>query len=295
MSATGNVIALGTFDGLHKGHMAVLNAALGFGGLIPIAVTFPEPPKRKISGTFVPMLMTSKQKMAGLREMGFQDIFVLDYDTVHDYSPKDFLDLLFQKYDVKAMVCGFNYHFGKDGVGDAAFLSEYCHEHGAEAVVVPATQVSGQTVSSSLIRELISTGDVSFANMLLGRPFSFSNEVVHGDERGRILGFPTVNIPLDGQLVMPKFGVYASAVSVDGREYAAVTNIGIRPTFLLEKPLSETYIVDFNGDLYGQKVTVKLLEYMREEKQFDTVEQLKAAIENDSQAAVKAFSYNNAF
>ena len=84
-------------------------------------------------------------------------------------------------------------------------------------------------------------------------------------------------------------------MSVDGREYAAVTNIGIRPTFLLEKPLSETYIVDFNGDLYGQKVTVKLLEYMREEKQFDTVEQLKAAIENDSQAAVKAFSYNNAF
>lgn len=289
MPKNSHVVVLGTFDGIHKGHAAVLNAALGFRELIPVVVTFAEPPKRKVTGSFVPMLMTSEQKNAKLREMGFREIHVLDYDEIHDLAPEAFLDMLFEKYDIKAMVCGFNYRFGKDGAGDAAMLSTYCHEHGAEAVVVPAAVVSGQTVSSSLIRELISSGNISFANMLLGQPFCFKNTVIHGDERGRILGFPTVNIELDEQLVVPKFGVYASAVSVDGVYYPAVTNIGIRPTFLLKKPLSETHIVNFDGDLYGRKVTVSLLDFMREEKRFDGFDQLKSTIENDRQTAVKAF------
>lgn len=286
--AGGYAIVLGTFDGLHKGHLAVLNAALRFDGLIPVAVTFDEPPKRSITGN-VPMLMPAEEKNARLRQMGFKEIFVLKYGELHDMSPEAFLDMLFERYDVKVMVCGFNHRFGKDGKGDAALLSSYCHEHNAEAVVVPATEMSGQTVSSTLIRELIRDGNVSFANMLLGRPFQFTNEVVHGDERGRTIGFPTVNIPLDERLAVPKFGVYASAVTVDGHDYPAVTNIGIRPTFVLKKPLSETYIEDFSGDLYGKTVTVKLLDYLREEIRFDGIEQLKTAIENDKENAVKLF------
>ncbi len=286
--AGGYAIALGTFDGLHKGHLAVLNAALRFSELIPVAVTFDEPPKRSIAGD-VPMLMPAEEKNARLRQMGFKEIFVLKYGELHDMSPEAFLNMLFERYDVKVMVCGFNHRFGKDGKGDAALLSDYCHAHGAEAVVVPATEISGQTVSSTLIRELIRDGNMSFANMLLDRPFQFANEVVHGDERGRTIGFPTVNIPLDERLAVPKFGVYASAVTVDGRDYPAVTNIGIRPTFVLKKPLSETYIEDFSGDLYGKTVTVKLLDYLREEIRFDGLEQLKTAIENDKENAVKLF------
>ncbi len=280
---------LGTFDGLHKGHIAVLKAALNFKDLTPVAVTFPEPPKRRTQNIFVPMLLSTERKIELLKTMGFSEIFMLDYDQVHDYHPVEFLELLFEKYNVKAVVCGFNYRFGKGGQGDAALISHYCFEHGAEAVVVPATTVSGQTVSSSLIRELIADGNISFANVLLGRPFSFESEVVHGEERGRTMGFPTINQCLDEQLVTPRFGVYASAVTVDGKDYPAVTNIGIRPTFVLKKPLSETYIINFDGDLYGKTVTLKLLDYMREEERFGSLEELADAIENDKEKAVKAF------
>lgn len=284
------VIALGTFDGLHKGHQAVLNAALSFKDLTPVAVTFPEPPKRRTQSTFVPMLLSVQKKNEMLKTMGFSEIFVLDYDEVHDIEPSDFLDMLFGKYEVKAVVCGFNYRFGKGGQGDAALLSHYCSEHGAEAVVVPATTVSGQTVSSSLIRELIANGDISFANTLLGRPFSFDSEVIHGEERGRTMGFPTINQQLDEQLATPAFGVYATAVTIDGKDYPGVTNIGIRPTFLLKKPLCETYIIGFEGDLYSKTITIKLLSFMREEQRFQSLEELVYAIENDKEKAVKAFN-----
>ena len=285
----GHVIVLGTFDGLHKGHLAVLNAALNFKDLTPVAVTFPEPPKRRTQNTFVPMLLSAAEKNEMLKTMGFSENFVLDYDEVHDLEPTDFLDMLFERYEVKAVVCGFNYRFGKGGQGDAALLSHYCSEHGAEAVVVPATTVSGQTVSSSLIRELIANGDIAFANTLLGRPFSFDGEVIHGEERGRTMGFPTINQQLDEQLAIPKFGVYATAVNIDGKDYPGVTNIGLRPTFLLQKPLCETYIIGFEGDLYGKVITLKLLSFMREEQRFQSLEELAYAIENDKEKAIKAF------
>ena len=287
---SGHAVALGTFDGLHKGHETVLNATLNFKELIPVAVTFDEPPKRHTTGAFVPMLMSAERKNIKLKEMGFEYIDILDYDGIHNLSPEEFLDMLFSKYNVKAAVCGFNYRFGKNGEGDAAFLSSYCHSHGAEAVVCPVTCVSGQTVSSTLIRELISDGNISFANMLLGEPFSFETKVVHGDERGRTIGFPTVNQELDGNLVEPKFGVYATAAVVDGAEYPAVTNIGIRPTFVLKKPLSETNIIGYEGNLYGKKITIKLLQYLRCESRFNSLDELKNAIEADKEKALKEFA-----
>ncbi len=288
------VVALGTFDGLHKGHEAVLNSALGIKGLIPVAVTFNEPPKRQVTGKFVPMLMSAEDKNERLRQMGFKEVFVLDYNEVHDLSPKAFLDMLFDKYDIKAAVCGFDYRFGKGGEGNAAFLSAYCNDVGAQAVVCPVTSVSGQVVSSTLIRELISNGNVSFANLLLGRPFSFKTTVEHGDGRGHTLGFPTLNQPLDENLAQPKFGVYASIVAVDDKEFPSVTNIGIRPTFVLKKPLSETYIFDFNGDLYGKQVAVKLLNYIRPEERFNSAEELKKKIQEDKEIAKKEFlTYKN--
>ncbi len=287
----GYSVALGTFDGLHKGHMAVLKASLSFESLVPIAVTFDEPPKRKTTGQFVPMLLDAKEKNCRLSKMGFKDIWVLDYDEIHNLSPKSFLDMLFERYKVKAVTCGFNYRFGKNGEGDVAFLSDYCHQNGAEAVIMPATEMSGQIVSSSLIRDLISNGNISLANSLLGHPFCFKNKVIRGDQRGRTMGFPTVNIELDGELVVPKYGVYASVVCIDGVDYPAVTNIGIRPTFLLHKPISETYIIGFDGNLYGDELRVKLLDYIRDEICFDGLEQLKIAIEADKETAIKAFKF----
>lgn len=290
MADKGYVLALGTFDGIHKGHLSVLNAALNLKELVPAVVTFDEPPKRHTTGNFVPMLMSFEQRAEQLEKMGFAEIFVLEYDKVHNLTPQEFLDMLFEKYNVKAIVCGFNYRFGKGGIGDVAFLSSYCYNHGAETIVCPETVFSGQTICSTLIRNLIADGNISFANMLLLMPFGFKTEVVHGQKRGRTMGFPTINQKLDGNLVMPKFGVYASVVFFDGKEYPAVTNIGIRPTFELQTPMSETYIVGFDGDLYGKKVTVKLLEYLREEQKFDNLEALQSAIMSDSDKAVAEFN-----
>lgn len=282
-------IALGTFDGLHIGHKAVLSAALSLSNDNAVAVTFDEPPRRYTSGEFIPMLMSADEKNRKLLEMGFSAVDVLDYKEVHDIPAEKFLDILFLKYNVKAVACGFNYRFGAGGAGDAAMLTAYCHEKGAEAVVCPATVIQGQTVSSTLIRELIADGKISFANTLLGRNFAISGKVVHGDARGRTIGFPTVNQMLDGNIVTPKFGVYSAAVTVCGKRYPAVTNIGIRPTFVLKKPMSETNIIGFDGDLYGDSISVELLSYIRPETRFDGLESLKNAIMHDAETAKSVF------
>lgn len=283
----GCVVALGTFDGLHKGHLAVLSTALKFSDLTPVAVTFSEPPKRSTDES-VGMLMTTADKNAQLQKMGFK-VKELNYAEVKNLTAEQHLDALFNEFDIKAAVCGFDHRFGKNALGNAATLTAYCHSHGAEAVICPALSVSGQEVSSSFIRELLAMGNIGLANLLLGRRFSFESVVCHGEQRGRTLGFPTINQQLDAQLVVPKFGVYATVVTVDGKQYAGVTNIGIKPTFKLEKPQSETYICDFSGDAYGKLVKIELLKFLREEKQFETVDMLKEAISNDVETAMSEF------
>lgn len=284
-----SVAVFGTFDGLHRGHRAVLNAALAFEAYSKVVITFDEPPKRRISNAYIPMLMTLERKIETLRGLGFDTVEVLSFDEVKDMSAESFLDLMFERYNIKVAVCGFNYRFGKGAEGDAEFLTSYCHTKGAEAVICPPLSISGQEVSSTLIRELISNGNIGFANLLLGEPFSFKAPVEHGDERGRTLGFPTVNQKLEKELAVPKFGVYATAVTVDGKCHAGVTNIGIRPTYLLKKPQSETYISDFSGDLYGKEIEIKLLSFLRDEVQFESAEELKNAIAADEQSALKEF------
>lgn len=277
---SGSAIALGTFDGIHIGHTTVLKSALGFDDLKPIVVTFNEPPK-KYKGEYSPMLISTKEKIKTLQEMGFAEIISLDYLKVCDLSPKEFLDLLLEKYNAKVLVCGFNYRFGKGGEGTAQFLVDYCAKMGLTAIVCPAVEYADATVSSSFIRQLIENGDVGFASKLLGRYFSFKGEVIGGDKRGHALGFPTANVLPDSCLVMPKFAVYATRTVVDGAEYPSVTNIGLRPTFLLDKPLSETHIIGFEGDLYGKTIEIKFVKYLRDETKFDSLENLKETIAKD--------------
>lgn len=280
-------VALGTFDGLHIGHKKILCAALSVDELLPVAVTFEKPPKCYTSSDFVPILMTAECKNRLLKNMGFAEIVSLDYNDVHDMTAKEFLNFLFSKYDVKLAVCGDNYRFGKGGLGDATYLKEYCSKNGAKALIFPMEEVEGKVVSSTLIRELITEGQIATANRLLGQPFCFKTEVVHGKQLGRKLGFPTINQLLDNQLVTPRFGVYASRVTVDGKKYAAVTNIGLRPTFEFKEPISETYILGFSDEIYGQNIEVELLEFLREENAFSSVDELKQAILSDVKKAKK--------
>ena len=287
MAERNSVVALGTFDGLHKGHLSVLNSALAFEGLKPVAVTFPEPPKR-LQNREIGMLMTSEEKNSWLKKMGFE-IKELKYDAVCDMSPTEYLEKLFRELSVKAAVCGADHRFGKNGAGNAATLKAFCEANGVKAVICPDLKVDNMAVSSSRIREFLKNGELEEVLLLLGRPFSFKTEVVHGEQRGRTIGFPTANQRLPKELVVPKLGVYATAVEVDGKKYAGVTNIGIRPMFQLKEPQSETYICDCSADIYGKTVEITLLQYLREEGHFGSLEGLKAAIAEDTKKAKEIF------
>lgn len=280
---TAYAAALGTFDGVHIGHREVLNQALQ-SGLCPIAVSFRLPPKSQM-GQNIPLLMSPEEKEQLLRQMGFVEQMYLDFDAVRHLSPKAFLDMLFAAYPLQAICCGFNYRFGKNGAGDVAFLKAYCAEKGAKVLVCDGVQVQGQTVSSTQIRALIAEGEMQKAAAMLGRNYSISGPVVHGDARGRTIGFPTVNQAINPLLAMPKFGVYAARCQIGGQTYAAVTNVGLRPTFRLDQPMAETYICDFEGDLYDQNLTVELIKFLRPEKRFADLEELQAAIAADAAAA----------
>lgn len=282
-------IALGTFDGLHRGHRKILNAALNADGLMPVAVTFNEPPKCYTSKDPVPVLMSSERKIKLLKQMGFSEIISLEYKKVHDMTAKEFLDFLFSKYNVRLAVCGDNYRFGKGGAGNTEYLSDYCKEHNANAMVFPMEKSDGKIISSTFIRELIAEGKIKEANALLGQPFSFEAEVVHGAKRGRELGFPTINQTLERSSVTPKFGVYASRVTIDDKKLPSITNIGLRPTFQYDEPISETHILGFKGDLYGKKIEVELLGFLREEKKFKTADELKETISDDLKNSEKVF------
>lgn len=268
-------VALGTFDGLHAGHRAVLSKTQGF---YSVAVTFRIPPK----GVNTPrMLMTPHDRHQALIELGINEVAMFDFEDLCNLTPRQFLDFLRLKFNPTRMVCGFNYRFGKGAQGDRQYLSNYCTEHGIEFLCVESVCEDTTPVSSTSIRDLISFGDIKIANTMLYKPFGFTAEVIAGDHRGTKIGFPTINQLYPQLLVTPKFGVYSSVVMVDGKKYSGITNIGIRPTFKTEQVGSETYIKDFSYNIYGKSVRVELMDFIREEKKFSSLDELQSAIKKD--------------
>ena len=226
----------------------------------------------------VPLLTTNEQKLALLEEMGVEVVYLLSFDRIRDMEPEDFVEALYRVCRVRALSCGFNFRFGKNGRGDAGLLKELCREKGISLSVTPPVSVAGETVSSTRIRACLEQGDVQQAGQLLGRPFGYDFEVTHGRQLGRTWGTPTINQPFPAGYVLPRFGVYASLVEVEGQKYYGVTNIGVKPTVGSDCALSETWIPEFSGDLYGKKVPVELLDFIRPERKFDSLDQLKNEI-----------------
>ncbi len=270
-------IALGTFDGIHIAHQRVLSIPNGYK---KIAVTFPKPPKMYFADKDE-LIMDYEAKASTLKEMGFTDVIPLDFLKVKDTSPKEFLKFLITEYNPSIISCGFNYHFGKNGEGDTAFLKEYCKQNGVACRICERVDIDGQAVSSTLIRNLLKSGKIKKANSLLSVPFSFSSVVEHGDSRGRKIGFPTLNQYYPENLVKVKFGVYKTVVTFDAKTYNGITNIGVRPTFKSKRVISETFVKDFSGDLYGKNVKITLKEFLREEIKFASLEDLRRQIEID--------------
>lgn len=272
-------IALGTFDGLHQGHERVLESALQEPTEKKVVITFASPPK--LNETKTGLLMTTDEKVVALNNMGFHEVVLLDFNKVKDIPPEFFLTRIFEEYNVGSIVCGFNHRFGKGGRGDTALLKEYCEKYGANLIVCPPVLYEDKPISSSRIREQLALGNIEKANNMLGYSYSLKADIVHGDERGRTIGFPTVNQPVPEEAAVLKFGVYETKTEIGGRVYKSITNFGVRPSYLTEKPYMETHIFDFSGEIYNQSARVYFERFIREEKKFGSVEELKKAIKED--------------
>lgn len=275
-------VALGTFDGLHLGHKAVLNSTLK-DGFTPVALTFDLPPKFTSKQN---LLMKPKEKINALLRLGIT-AEVMDFEKVKDISPIDFLSFIQKKFSPKIIATGYDFRFGRGASGTTEHIAEFCKSEGIEYISTKAVEVNGEAVSSTKIRNFISSGEIKSANQMLGDNFSFSGEIVHGDERGRTIGFPTLNITYPLELVTPKFGVYASLTQVDGKIYKSVTDIGVRPTFKTDYVISETNIIDFKGDVYGKTAKIYLVDFIRGEVKFSGIDELKSAISLDKKTATE--------
>lgn len=270
-------LALGTFDGVHKGHLEVLRIPDGYK---KIAVTFTKSPKAVMLGK-EEAITSFDDKCRILKSIGVDEVYPLEFRDVHEISAEDFLQMLLKKFKPALISCGFNYHFGKNGAGDNSVLYRFCKEHGIRQRVVPAVVLDGETVSSTLIRDYLRAGKPEKANRLLYKPFGFCAVVEKGEQRGRTMGFPTINQIYPPELVELKHGVYKVKVIAEGKEYTGISDIGVRPTYPTDRVISETYIKNFSGDLYGKEVRIIPLEFLREERKFDSLEALKKQIAED--------------
>ena len=275
-------IVLGTFDGLHKGHRAVIDKARGF---YTVAVTFDIPPKVSL-GVPTELLMLPQDKADGLKKLGVSEIHALNFSEMANFSPEDFFYYIKDKFSPSLIACGFNYRFGKDAVGNAKTLKNLCDKNGIEFRC--AESVGGEKpISSSELRAMIAAGNVAGANKQIFGGFGFTGQVIHGNSRGKSFGFPTANQAFPRSLVKPLFGVYKSKVIIDGAEYASITNIGVRPTYKTDFIGCETFIKDFSGDIYSKKITLKFIGFVRAEKKFSSCEELIKAVKEDIKTVLK--------
>lgn len=277
-------IALGNFDGLHIGHIAVVNAAVQAAherDMIPTVLLLSPLPSCVIGGREAPALITQADKEKLFAEMGVE-VVTIDFLKIKDYSPQEFfVKILAGELNAGMLSCGFNYRFGKGGEGDSTLLGWLCEITGIALNVTPAVSCGGENISSTRIRAAIESGDIETANEMLGREFGYTLEVVHGDHLGRQLGCPTLNQLFPEGLIVPKYGVYASRTFIDGVWYRSVTNIGRRPSFENNEQRSETHVIGYCGDLYGRFIEVRLQKYKREEMKFSSLDELKVQLEKD--------------
>lgn len=273
-------IALGNFDGVHIGHRRLFDA-LGDGEARAV-FTFTD---LRTEG----LICSVEEKLELIRQCGVKYAVVCDFAQVRSLTAQQFANFLFRDLGVSRAVCGYNFTFGAGGEASAADLSAFGEAGGVQTVIVPPVELGGEAVSSTRIRERIGLGDMEGAAQLLGRPYGFTLGVVHGRSLGRALGYPTVNQLLPDCLEPPRFGVYASRCLVRGREYHAVTNVGVRPTVDGESLSAETHIFDCSEDLYGENVTVRLCTFLRDECRFPSLCELSAQIARDAETAKRYF------
>lgn len=281
------IYALGFFDGVHLGHQMLLAACRHLAeqnNCQSGVVTFASHPDALVSGAAPGLLNTSADRQRILAAYGVDALLELPFDQEMMATPwLVFLQQLV-KFGAAGFVCGEDFRFGAKGEGSAEKLATFCEEQNLPYIVVAEQVIDGEKISSSRIRTLLEQGNVEQANRLLGHPHMLTGTVVSGQQLGRTISFPTANLVLPEGLLIPKFGVYACQVSIDDElDYAAVANIGIRPTVNGTEPLMELHLLDFEGDLYGKELLVTLHAFLRPEQKFDSLAQLQAEIQKNVQ------------
>ena len=284
------IFALGFFDGVHLGHQALLTEAVRLareGDMGAAAITFEQHPQALFTADPPALINTAADRERLLRQYGIGTVYKLPVtQEVMSTSWRDFLGELTQ-YGAAGFVCGHDFRFGHRGQGDAQRLKAFCDGRGLPCVIVPEQTVEGARVSSTCIRGLLEQGEMARAVKLLGHPHILTGTVVTGRKLGRTIGIPTANLDLPPEVAVPKFGVYACRAVVDGGAFLAVTNVGTRPTVGGHHVTVEPWILDFEGDLYGKEITLEFYEFLRPERKFDSLEQLRQEIRNNAEQTRK--------
>ncbi len=289
-------VALGFFDGVHKGHRAVISKAVDFkkDGLVPAVFTFTvdkQSPKKKKNAGF---LQTVVQRELELEKLGVEAVLIPDFQQIASLTPRQFVkQVLVSCLYAKVVVCGEDFRFGKGASAGVEELRELLLEYDIELITLPFIWHLSAPVSSTRIRGVLEKGEISLANEMLGSPFTIDGFVSEGNKLGNKIGFPTANILLSESMVKIPYGVYASSVMIDGENYISVSNVGVKPTVGEGSlPNIETHVLDYNGNLYGRHISVSLYEFIRPEQRFNNVEELTKAINNDVEVVRKKMAEN---
>lgn len=300
MKTTKRVIALGFFDGVHLGHGALLSRVAQMAqemDATPAAVTFDTHPGQMVTGAPVPLINSPADRAELMRsEYGIQEVIVAHFDDRMMKMPweKFVTDYLVAEHGAIHLVAGHDFHFGYLGRGNPDRLREKCRELGVGCDIIPKVEWDGITISSTYIRTLIRQGEMERAAEFLGHPHLLTDTVQHGKKLGSTLGFPTVNLRFQPGVIVPAYGVYVTrATLADGRQFSAVTNVGVRPTVDQNGGMTvEGYLLDYSGDLYGQTIRLEFFKFLRGERKFRTLEELREEVGHNAQQTMAYFRGN---
>lgn len=289
-----SAVAMGTFDGVHRAHRVVINKMLSYAracGLASVVFTFTNVPKHTDDHpTEISQLLSTEEKLEILADLGVDIVVILPFDEkLKAISHTAIIDYLVTRLNMRQLFVGYNFKFGNKALGTAEWLSQNAVSYGFNCRIIPEVAGGGLTISSTRIRKLLSDGAVESANNLLGRPHFVSGVVKSGKRIGRTIGFPTANLTIGQHMTNIKSGVYITQTTVAGKTYPSVSNVGFNPTFEQTDFNLETYIMNFDADVYGQTIKVSFLKRIRDELKFDTIDELKRWIKNDVNTALNYF------
>ena len=287
------LLTIGVFDGLHLGHKHLISKLLDQAhkqNLLSGVVTFRQHPRELLSPKIkIPSLCDIAERERLLKNEGVDIVATLTFNReLAQLGARDFAGVLQKYLKMRGLVIGPDFVLGKNREGNADKLRSLGEEMGFSVTIVAPKKINGEAASSTAIRQALADGDMKKVKRLLGRPFSIHGKVVHGEHRGAGLGFPTINLRIDGKMAMPPDGVYAAWAHIEGRRFQAVTNIGKNPTFgdNLDRTV-ESFILNYTGDVYNKEIKIEIIQRLREEKRFDSIEELKKQIAEDVKTGVE--------